>query len=478
MGKVKTILSKASVANLKKTYYYLKKNGLKAALFAVRERMQKSPYDDYRYIRPDEAVLAKQRQESLTFKNPITISLLVPAYNTDPVYLQELLDSVYAQSYPYWELIIADASTDCDSEASVAQVVKEYIAEKEETRIRYIRLEKNGGISENSNQALKHATGEYTGLLDHDDLLTPDALYENAIRIMEACQNIADNAETAIHDAEPLLLYSDEDKCDENGANYYEVYKKKDFNLDLLLSNNYICHFTVMKTDLMQKLQFRCNFDGSQDYDLILRGVSEILPNEQKIIHIPKVLYHWRCHSGSTAVNPQSKRYAYEAGKRALEDFLMVQGWRGNVEHTRHLGFFRINYEPDIFEARTDVGVVGGKLLNSRNKITGGIYNQDGQCPYEGLDAGFSGYMHQASLQQDAEVVDIRCIRVRTELQEIFEKVTGVSYVKNAETGHFDSDILPEDTDWISISQSFCKAIKEQNFRIVWDPEQKATKIK
>lgn len=484
MGKVKAIVSKANVANLKKTYYYLKKNGLKAALFAVRERMQKSPYDDYQYIQPDEAALANQSQESKTFVNPITISLLVPAYNTNPAYLRELLDSVYAQSYPYWELIIADASENSDSEASVAQVVKTYITEKNETRIRYIKLEKNEGISGNSNQALKHATGEYTGLLDHDDLLTPDALYENVIRIMKTRKNSADSAESATDsaesaskDSEPLLLYSDEDKCDESGANYYEVYKKKDFNLDLLLSNNYICHFLVMKTDLMQKLQFRCNFDGSQDYDLILRGVSAILPAEQKIIHIPRVLYHWRCHSGSTAVNPQSKRYAYEAGKRTLEDFLKEQGFGGKVEHTKHLGFFRINYEPDVFTARPDIGVVGGMLLNSQNKITGGIYTKEGHCPYEGLAAGFSGYMHQTSLQQDAETVDLRCMRVREELQDMFKEITSVIYQESPETGLFDSSTLPEDTDWISLSKAFCEAVKSQGYRILWDPEN-ATKIK
>lgn len=460
MGKGKAILSKISIANLKKTYYYLKKNGVKAALFAVQERMQKTPYDNYWYKAPDEAELKMQREKSFSLEAPVTFSLLIPAYNTNPEYLQELLESLRAQTYPFWEAVIADASSDITSENSVAQVVKSYITENGEERIRYIRLKKNEGISENTNQALACATGDYTGLLDHDDLLTPDALYENAIRIMEK------------KDSLPLLLYSDEDKCDETGANYYEVYKKQDFNLDLLLSNNYICHFTVMNTKLMQKLQFRCNFDGSQDYDLVLRGVSEILPDESRIIHIPKVLYHWRCHSGSTAVNPQSKRYAYEAGKNALEDFLKARGWKGSVYHTKHLGFFKIDYEPDIFTAREDIGVIGGKILNGKNKITGGIYDVHGRCPYEGLEQNFSGYMHQASLKQDAYAVDIRCMRVRKDLWEIFERITGVTYVESPETGLFESGNCPPDTDWGAVSKAFCEAVTRLGYRILWNPEQ------
>ena len=455
--KIQAVLAKASTANLKKTYYYLKKNGLQAALFAVREKLTKTAYSDYQYVLPTEEELENQRKESSCLKDPVTISLLVPAYNTNPLYLHALLKSVQIQTYPYWELILADASTD----PSVAETVQAFIKEKKETRIRYIKLEKNEGISGNSNQALRYVTGSYIGLLDHDDLLTPDALYENAVRILEERQK----------NAEPMLLYSDEDKCDESGANYYEVYKKQDFNLDLLLSNNYICHFLVMKTDLLQKLQFRCNFDGSQDYDLILRGVAEILPEEKKICHIPKVLYHWRCHSGSTAVNPQSKRYAYEAGKAALEDFLSCQHWKGSVSHTRHLGFFRITYEPDVFNARKDIGVLGGRLLDHGHKVAGGIYNPEGQCPFMGLPAGFSGYMHQAVLQQDADAVDIRCMRIREELEELFREITGVIYKEDPDTTFFDETLLPTDTDWISLSIRFCREAANRGYRIMWDPK-------
>ncbi len=481
MGKIGAAISKLSLANLKKTYYYLKKNGFNAALFAVRERLTKSAYDDYTYVTPSEEELERQRLESQGVENPVTISILVPAYNTDPKYMTELLESVTNQTYPFWELIIADASSDVTSENCVKNIVKAYVAENAYERIRYIRLEKNAGISENTNQALSYATGEYVGLLDHDDLLTPDALYENAIRIMESRQNGYDpngSSEQGSETAEVLLLYSDEDKCDETGANYYEIHKKEDFNLDLLLSNNYICHFVVMHMDLMQKLQFRCNFDGSQDYDLILRGVSEIMPDVHRIMHIPLCLYHWRCHSGSTAVNPQSKLYAYESGKRALEDFLKVHDWNGDVAHTRHLGFFRITYKPDVFTSRSDIGVVGGKVLGKNNKITGGIYKEDGTCPYERLASGYSGYMHKASLQQDAYAVDIRCMKVRKELRELFREVTGVTYRESPKTGMFDSGLLAGDIDWKMLSIKFCNAVKERNYKIYWDPEMVKKEIK
>lgn len=155
---------------------------------------------------------------------PLLFSILVPTYRTPENYLREMIDSVLAQTYGSFELILADASGD----ESVKQVVDTY----EDKRIRYIRLAENKGISGNTNEALKHATGLYTGLLDHDDLLTPDALYENAMAIAEARSR----------GIRPQLLYSDEDKCDENGENYFCPHKKEEFNLDLILSNNYICH--------------------------------------------------------------------------------------------------------------------------------------------------------------------------------------------------------------------------------------------
>ena len=136
---------------------------------------------------------------------------------------------------------------------------------------------------------------------------------------------------------------------------------------------------------------------------------------------MPKVLYHWRCHENSTAENPASKQYAYDAGKRAVEDFLRTRGWKGTVSHLRHLGFYRTDYQPDLLPNREDVAVVGGKLIDEKNKIAGGIYTRKGEPLYKGLHREYSGYMHRAALQQEAEVVDIRCMKVSREAELVLE---------------------------------------------------------
>ena len=177
-----------------------------------------------------------------------------------------------------------------------------------DSRIRYVRTAENKGMSENTNEALQYATGDYVGLLDHDDLLTPDALYEMAMTLQNANEQ----------GIEAALVYSDEDKCDTEAKIYYEPHVKLGFNWDLLLSNNYICHFLAMKTELIKKLGFRKEYDGAQDFDLVLRATLE-KDEKDEILHVEKILYHWRCHDLSTAANPQSKLYAYEAGKRAAE---------------------------------------------------------------------------------------------------------------------------------------------------------------
>ena len=399
-------------SNFQKTYHYLKRNGFKNAYYAVLERVKSSKGSDYHYEEAEEEVLAKQKQEAVS--SPYRFSILVPAYETKEEYLREMIESVLGQSYGKFELIIADAS---QSDA-VQKTVNGYL----DRRIRYLRLEENKGISENTNAALAVAKGEYIGLLDHDDVLTPDALYEMSKAIRESVQR----GKTA------WLLYSDEDKGNGDMTEFYEPHRKHGLNMDLLFSNNYICHFLVMRRELMRSLRFRPDYDGAQDYDLILRAIGRLIYEEERgrdsVIHIPKVLYHWRCHAESTAENPKSKQYAYEAGRRALEDFMAARGWRGKAEHTLHLGFYRIAYENSIFAQRKEVGVIGGKLVDKKGCIAGGIYNSRGRCLYAGLNRNFSGYMHRAGLDQEAYAVDLRCMRVKKELWGIFEDVFGISY--------------------------------------------------
>lgn len=453
MGKI------LKISNIRKTINYLKKNGFKHAYYAARERIGLEKADAYFYEHLPEEVLEEQRQKGKMLH--CKFSILVPTYETKEEYLRRMIESVLVQTYGNFELILADASTsDC-----VERVVSTY----QDERIKYKRLKQNGGISANTNQALMYATGDYAGLLDHDDVLTEDALYE-----MAACINAAQQ-----NGIELQMLYSDEDKCNSDETIYYEVNRKPKFNLDLILSNNYICHFLVMNRILLQELQFRPICDGAQDFDLVLRAVSHMMGKNKRaekaqelpIAHVPKVLYHWRCHEASTAENPESKRYAYDAGKRAVEDFLRYREWNGQVQHLKHLGFYRVVYEPDLLANRPDVGAVGGKLVGKNNKITGGIYLASGEPVFNGLHKEYSGYMHRAVLCQEAEMIDVRCMVASKAGEEIMEEIMGLPYLKNPQTGRFNwRDCMKDDADYVEISRKFCQKIRERGMRIVWDP--------
>ena len=450
-------MRKLSAGNWRKTVYYLKRNGVKNTYYAVKERLL-GKRQEYVFCETKKDELQAQRARK--FENGPLFSILVPLFRTPETYLRELIDSVLEQTYPYLELILADATED----DSVEAVVQEYMAGEKERygsrRIRYQRLSCNHGISGNSNEALQLVTGDYVGLLDHDDVLTPDALYKMAEQIERGMER----------GIEPLLLYSDEDKCNQDRSKYFEPHYKPDFNLDLLLSNNYICHFTVIKRELIQKLGFRKEMDGAQDYDLILRAVFEILPQEDRIVHVGKILYHWRCHTGSTAENPQSKTYAYEAGKRALQDMIQRMGWKANAAHHRHLGFYRLEYRPDILTIRSDIGAVCGRLVARNGAIEGGAYDGQDRILYKGLPKGFGGYMHRAVLSQDVAAADIRFVKLRPECQPLLEELSGVPYTEE-ENGFFDWNTLPEKTDHVALSLRLGAALRLAGYRIFWDPD-------
>ncbi len=442
-------MGRINKANIKKTIYYLKRNGVRNTWYAAKERMEEAKKEPYRYVAPTVQELERQRNTPLAFQEKI--SVVVPAYHTVPEYLRELITCLLQQTYPYWELILADASRD----TSVETVAKEYFDE----RIRYIRLKENAGIARNTNEALEYATGKYIGLLDHDDVLTEDALYEMAMAIEHAKQS----------GIEAEMLYSDEDKCNSDRTEYYEPNWKEDFNLELLLSNNYICHFLVMKDSLIKKLKFRAEYDGAQDYDLVLRAAKVLMGQEERIVHVPKVLYHWRCHSASTAENPQSKQYAYDAGLRALQDFADKQKWKAKAEHLKHLGFYKLTYLSDFFENRKDVGAIGGRVLR-KGKTVGGRMTKAGILFFEGLPVAYSGYLHRAVLSQNAEAVDIRCIRLRQECIPIFEEATGVKYCEVPKTGIFDVSVFPRETDYVKVSLAVGEALQKAGYRIMYDP--------
>lgn len=441
-------------ANVKKALYYLKRNGLRSTWYAARERMEDGAAESYTYEELPAGILESQRKRQ--WKHRPLFSIVVPLYRTPEVYLKEMIQSVLDQTYSRLELVLADATED----DTVEKVARTFADE----RVRYLRLLSNDGIAENTNRGIEAAAGDYIGLLDHDDLLTPDALYEAADRIEEAWAR----------GEKLLLLYSDEDKCSQDLASYYEPHFKEDFNLDLLLGNNYICHFTIADAQLMRSTGFRREYDGAQDFDLVLRMAAAVLPDTSRIVHIPKVLYHWRCHTGSTAQNPQSKRYAYEAGKRAVQDFADRMGWNAEAQEMKHMGFYRLSYHPDILSVRREVGAVGGRLLARGRKgrvMAGGIYQSGGRMLYQGLRDGYSGYMHRGALVQDAYAVDIRLIRVRPECRKLFEEATGFPYRTMPGTDCFDPSGLPEGTDYVEKSCAFGQALGEAGYLSVWDPE-------
>ena len=179
-----------------------------------------------------------------------------------------------------------------------------------------------------------------------------------------------------------------------------------------------------MDAAVMKRLRLRTGFDGAQDYDLVLRAAGQVLEGtpEEAYVHIPKILYHWRCHRNSTASNPASKTYAYEAGRRALEDFGREHGWKVQAEDTRHLGFYRLEFMPDALSQRSDLGAVAGPLPSRNGRLVSGIYDEAPDSTvtmrYDGLKRRFSGYMHRAVLTQDVEAADIRTMQVRPEFRK------------------------------------------------------------
>lgn len=267
-------MGKINRANMKKAIYYLKRNGITNTWYAAKERLSEKPQTPYYYVPISMEEAIKQRKEASQMD--ITFSIVVPAYRTSEEYLKEMIDSVAGQTYSKWELIIADATEDDSVKVIIDKLKNENSKHYETTvlgQIRYVRLAQNAGIAENTNQALAYVTGQYTGLLDHDDVLTKDALYEMAVQIEEARKE----------GIELKMLYSDEDKCNGDRTSYYEPHQKEDFNLDLLLSNNYICHFLVMESSFIRKLGFRSKYDGAQDYDLVLRAAATLLYDTRQI---------------------------------------------------------------------------------------------------------------------------------------------------------------------------------------------------
>jgi len=302
----------------------IKKNGKEAFGQSIRGELYYSKGADYdewfRFHRVSEKELVRQRRHLFAYQP--TISIVIPLYNTPLDFLADILDSVCQQTYPHWQLCLADGSTN--------EEVANYIHDNygDESRIIYHRLVNNGGISENTNQAIELATGDFIMFSDHDDTLELEALFLIVQELNESPQVDA--------------VYTDEDKISMNGIEYYDPHFKPDFNLRMLRTVNYICHiFVVRKTIVDEVGLLRSEYDGAQDFDMVLRCCEKA----REVRHIAKVLYHWRAHPQSTAGDPESKKYAYEAGRKAVAEQYNRLAIPATVGHTDNYGRYQTKFE-------------------------------------------------------------------------------------------------------------------------------------
>ena len=307
---------------IKKGIQFYKRYGIRGGIATLTGQGQikdKNYAAWYEKNKVSEEELAIQRNKEFPYM-PL-FSILVPVYNTPIPYLREMLDSVRNQTYQKWQLCIANANPENEE---VARILNQYI--EMDKRIQTVNVPENLGIAQNTNKALSIAKGDYIGLLDHDDMLAADALFEVA---------------KTVNDENADVIYTNEDKITMSGEKHFQPNFKPEFNLDMLRSNNYICHFFIAKASLMKEIGgFRGEYNGAQDHDMIFRCTERA----DNIVRIPKVLYHWRMHEQSTAENPESKRYAFDAGKKVIEDHLKRCGESAEVEMTEYPGFYLVKY--------------------------------------------------------------------------------------------------------------------------------------
>ncbi len=316
---------------IEKGLLYLQHYGLKRTVAKTVRKLMGHDQEHYSYKQflkahpVSEKELEKQRHTIFKY-NPV-ISIVIPLYNTPERFLTELIQSFTAQTYSNWQLCLGDGSP----EEGLKDIIQSATGGQWDERIIYKKLTDNTGIAGNTNAAMELATGDFIGFTDHDDLITADAMYYIA---------------KALND-DPTIeaIYSDEDKIDMDSKEYFLPHFKSDFNIDLLCSHNYITHLFVVKADIVEASGgIKSEFDGAQDHDFDLR----VLEKCSNIYHIPRVLYHWRTHPASTADHPEAKMYAYDNGRRAVEEHYKRLGIPATVELDTHLGYYRTKYNwPD-----------------------------------------------------------------------------------------------------------------------------------
>ena len=397
----------------------------------------------YRYEEPAPGTVFSQRAQyerlhqgespSEVFSGDIELrrAAKVPAFTVimavsepRPDRFEDSMISVLSQTWAGFEFIVAD----CGMKSALGNVLADY----DDDRIRHFRMQGMANVSDALNSAALHAAGDYIVFLDYGDLLATDALFETALTIM------ATGAE---------ILYSDEDCCDSAMRKFSAPYIKPDFNKDYLFASPYITHMLVIRRELFLALRFRSRFDGARDYDLILRAP------KSGICHIPRVLYHVRRL-------PERKSASGDA-RAALENYFSVRGLRARVTQEGSSAFLHVDYLPDIFTVRKEIGVIGGKVLDRRRRIIGGMMDEDGSVAFEGLDELDQGHQRGAVTARNADAVDARCMRIRPELYGLYQEVFGSSY--NMPMRGRAYEIREK-------SLQFCERVRAKGYLILWDP--------
>lgn len=417
-----------------KTKSYLKRYGALNLLRKVTEKASRGfdVSEEFSCENLTDEELLKQRNYKFLY-SPV-ISIVMPVYNPDDRYFRQTLNSIKNQSYENWQLCIGDAGNNKKN-----KILEEFFGNDD--RVKYLDIPVNYGISGNSNKALELATGEYIGLMDHDDILTSDALFMIVSKLNEGYD----------------IVYTDEDKTDENLNRYFSVYRKPDFNLNLFLSNNYMCHFTVISKKIISEAgNFRSEYDGAQDYDLFLRCIEKT----DRIGHVNKVLYHWRTVGSSTSGNPFNKEYAFDAGKRALQDYILRNNIKGvKVAQMEDPGYYRIrcgrkgklslsmvvngaitNEDSDYYLVLdenmkisssdidkmlkrayfTGADIVVPKIIkNGRYEYNGRAYTGNGYTPsLKGKREWYKGQSNLGILNMDVNIVPVKGILIRKKLYD------------------------------------------------------------
>lgn len=436
-----------------------------------------------KYLPTDEELEAQRRQmrENPFEYNPL-ISIVVPTYETPEQFLGELLDSVVNQTYGNWELVLADGSKSDKVEQFVEKYVNRHLLRNSDTinhgdgsqitgkigrKIRYHRLEKNAGISENTNVGLSLAAGEYIGFADHDDVLGLNALYENVKKLNEMTPE----------ERKLFISYSDEDKIDAQGTKHYYFHHKLDYNEELIRHYNYFCHFVMVSraildldmcedcSGLVDMISHKTGGlnpkkDGAQDYDFVLRCLSA----GAKAHHIPKVLYHWRVHESSTAGSAGTKMYAYEAGAAAISDYLERKGVNARVSISKDLGIYDVEYlVSDEAKASKIIEVTEiSDIIISNSDADYILYIPKGR---ECREADFKKKLLAVCQEKDVAAVSLRLVKGNKVVH------TGIG---KAYRGYFNRNELPMDvkevpvgTDNDSIVLIKTKAWKKSGYRMV-----------